>query len=319
MNYFGGIGKLQYIDPLNGHSALYDEEYKYFDVFGDIYLKMDKNNELMVNCDNASCPHTDISCKAYVERGEYFVFHDKLYKCYHEIGKEDGEIIEEGYIVDCENEDQIVFDNPIPEEVDEDLKVDDSTEIDYLRVLSDEIIKVQGRRHVYLLDKNFNIIYWHDEIGDFPWGTVYDNKYYYVNDLFQMVCVDLTTFEKSIIETEGKVVQGEYEGDFLFYSNQARELYKYSLKDSTSEKVFDNVSLFSVHDDKIYCYYTDRKSNMDKVIIDTKGNFIFDATQYENMVFDCLVKLGNKIYCPIDDGIAEMNLDGSGYKEYYLE
>lgn len=49
------------------------------------------------------------------------------------------------------------------------LAIDDSEAILYVRVLSDDIVKVDGDRHAYLLDKNFNIIYCHYNIGKFPW------------------------------------------------------------------------------------------------------------------------------------------------------
>ncbi len=67
------------------------------------------------------------------------------------------------------------------------LAIDDSEAILYVRVLSDDIVKVDGDRHAYLLDKNFNIIYCHYNIGKFPWGAILNGNYYYINDINEIV------------------------------------------------------------------------------------------------------------------------------------
>ena len=70
------------------------------------------------------------------------------------------------------------------------LAIDDSEAILYVRVLSDDIVKVDGDRHAYLLDKNFNIIYCHYNIGKFPWGAILNGNYYYINDINEIVKVN---------------------------------------------------------------------------------------------------------------------------------
>lgn len=43
----------------------------------------------------------------------------------------------------------------------EEQKMDDSTEILYVRILNDEFVKVKGHSHVYILDKEFKVKYWY--------------------------------------------------------------------------------------------------------------------------------------------------------------
>lgn len=317
-NYFGGKGEIQYSERLNGQSALYDDENKYFDSESGTYLKLDKNNLLTVNCNIASCLHNDDSCEAYVSHGEYFVFHDKLYKAYNEAEYGDAEISEKGYIADCDKN-KVVFDNPVPEDMDEELAVDDSTEIFYVRVINDDVVKVEGHRHAYLLNDKFEILYWYSDIGKFPWGTIYNNKYYYVNDLYQLVCVDMDTCEKSIIELDTKVFSCDSEGDYIYYTDEFKELYKYSIKDNSSIKIANNILLFAVYDGYIYYANTDNSSIIKKSIIDTDGKFVADYSECINMGTDNILKIGDKMYTSFEGGVAEMSPDGKDYKEYTLE
>ncbi len=60
----------------------------------------------------------------------------------------------------------------------EEQKMDDSTEILYVRILNDEFVKVKGHSHVYILDKEFKVKYWYGYVGELPWGMVYNNDYY---------------------------------------------------------------------------------------------------------------------------------------------
>ena len=235
-NYLGGKGVIKNGDRLNGMWGLYDDEYKYFKSYDEELLRLDKNGNLTVNCDVATCGHSLESCKANAENIEYFVFNNRLYKSYKEPREVGGMVEYKGSIIDCENG-KVVFDNPIPEDMSEEESIDDSTEIYYVRVLNDDIVKVEGPKHAYLLDKDFNVLYWHSDIGKFPWGTIYDNTYYYVNDLYQLIAVDLETHESAPVELDTKVFSCDREGDYLYFSDRFEELYKYSLKEGTKQKI----------------------------------------------------------------------------------
>ena len=96
------------------------------------------------------------------------------------------------------------------------LAIDDSEAILYVRVLSDDIVKVDGDRHAYLLDKNFNIIYCHYNIGKFPWGAILNGNYYYINDINEIVKVNLTTFESKSIASNGKAFMADNDENFIY-------------------------------------------------------------------------------------------------------
>lgn len=305
-NYLGGKGEIKNSERENGLWAVYDDEYKYFTSYDKALLRLDKNGNLTVNCDVATCGHSLESCKANAENIEYFVFNEKLYKTYNEPKEVGGMVEYKGSIIDCET-DKVVFENPIPEED----AIDDSTKIDYIRILNEEIIKVESHRHAYLLDKDFNVLYWHSDIGKFPWGTIYDNTYYYVNDLYQLIAVDLETHESAPVELDTKVFSCDREGDYLYFSDRFEELYKYSLKDKTKKKIGEGILLFAVHSNYIYWGNNDKKN-----IIDLDGKLVCDYSDYTNMEFDSLIKIEGKVYTITENGVAEMDLDGKNYKEY---
>jgi hypothetical protein len=135
-----------------------------------------------------------------------------------------------GSIVE-EESGKTVFKNSIPTDMSSELAIDDSEAILYVRVLSDDIIKVDGDRHAYLLDKNFNIIYCHYNIGKFPWGAILNGNYYYINDINEIVKVNLTTFESKSIASNGKAFMADNDENFIYYSNEFSELYKLSPED----------------------------------------------------------------------------------------
>lgn len=321
-NYFGGQGELQYEERLNGRNAIYDDENIYFNAYYNmnaVSVKLDQMNHLSIDCDNAACNHDNIDCKAYIgDDAEYFMYNDKLYLAKNESTEEEGNIIKYGKIIDCESE-KVVFGNPIPGELDKEKAVDDGTELYYVRVLEENILKVEGRRHAYLLNEEFEVIYWHDDVGKFPWGCIYENRYYYVNDLYELVCVHLDTKEKEILDLKDKIFAGDMEGDFIYYSTEFKELYKYSLIDGTAVKLLENCLFFSVYDGYIYCQQSVRGEESKKIIIDANGTFVNDYTSCKNMGVDDILKIKDKMYTWFDGGIAEMDANGENYKEYALE
>lgn len=310
-NYLGGTGEIKNSERENGQWAVYDDEYKYFTSYKrNSLLKLDKDGNLTVNCDVATCGHVLESCKANVDNTEYFVFNKKLYKTYNELKEIGGSVEYKGSIIDCENG-QVVFENPIPEDMPQEDAIDDSTRIDYIRVLNEEIIKIESHRHAYLLDKDFNVLYWHSDIGKFPWGTIYDNTYYYVNDLYQLISVDMSTCESSPVKLDTKIFNCDRNGDYLYFTDRFEELYRYSLKDGSKQKLGEGILLFSLLGDYIYWGNNDKKN-----ILDLDGKLVCDYSDYANMEFDSLIKIENKLYTITDNCIAEMDLDGKNYKEY---
>ncbi len=268
---FIGNGKFYQAKRLNGLGAIYDDDYIFFDCENQIYESYNYSNKkndkkLNVNCRNSACSHSNDTCEAYVELGEYFVFNSKIYKYYNKSKVVSGENRLYGSIVE-EESGKTVFKNSIPTDMSSELAIDDSEAILYVRVLSDDIVKVDGDRHAYLLDKNFNIIYCHYNIGKFPWGAILNGNYYYINDINEIVKVNLTTFESKSIASNGKAFMADNDENFIYYSNEFSELYKLSPDDESSIKIADNALFFSVQNKYIYASGGD---NGNKIIYDKK-------------------------------------------------
>lgn len=56
-----------------------------------------------MNCRNSACSHSNDTCEAYVELGEYFVFNSKIYKYYNKSKVVSGENRLYGSIVEEES------------------------------------------------------------------------------------------------------------------------------------------------------------------------------------------------------------------------
>lgn len=317
LNELGGYGKLQYSERTNGINAVYDNENIYFSFANDTLLRLESNELLTVNCMIASCRHDTGDCEALLNFGELFVFNDKLYEYCNESELQESSYIYNGYIKEYST-DKIVFENPIPNELDEGKKIDDSTQVMYVRVINDDYVKVEGRRHAYILDKEFNIVCWYDDVGKFPWGTLYENNYYYINDIFQLMCINLETGISEAVESDEKYFLGGADGEYLFYSNEFSELYRYSLEDGSRYKVSDGVMFFSVYDGYIYCQ-KNLNGTQEKLILNYEGNIVKDYSNYTNMGMDNLIKINGRMYNVFEQGVAMMNEDGTGYKEVLLQ
>ena len=313
---FIGNGKFCQAKRLNGLGAIYDDDYIFFDCENQIYESYNYSNKkndkkLNVNCRNSACSHNNDKCEAYVELGEYFVFNSKIYKYYNKSKVVSGENRLYGSIVE-EESGKTVFKNSIPTDMSSELAIDDSEAILYVRVLSDDIIKVDGDRHAYLLDKNFNIIYCHYNIGKFPWGAILNGNYYYINDINEIVKVNLTTFESKSIASNGKAFMADNDENFINYSNEFSELYKLSPDDESSIKIADNALFFSVQNKYIYASGGD---NGNKIIYDKNGKIIADYSACVNMGADSAFQINDKIYTIFNGGVAYMDLDGKNYGE----
>ena len=314
---FIGNGKFCQAKRLNGLGAIYDDDYiflivriKYMNRI--IILIKKTTKDLIVNCRNSACSHSNDTCEAYVELGEYFVFNSKIYKCYNKSKVVSGENRLYGSIVEAEYGKNGTLKITIPTDMSSELAIDDSEAILYVRVLSDDIVKVDGDRHAYLLDKNFNIIYCHYNIGKFPWGAILNGNYYYINDINEIVKVNLTTFESKSIASNGKAFMADNDENFIYYSNEFSELYKLSPDDESSIKIADNALFFSVQNKYIYASGGD---NGNKIIYDKNGKIIADYSACVNMGADSAFQINDKIYTIFNGGVAYMDLDGKNYGE----
>lgn len=314
---FSGNGKFRQAKRLNGLGAVYNDNYIYFQSDEHIYYKlkiadMESENKprITVICRDASCTHDDESCEAYVNMGEYFVFNNILYKTYNDSSIGSGEIKNHGHIVEMESGKE-VFKNTVPENMPEEYDADDE-DIYFVRVLNDNLIKVEGRRHAYLLDKDFKVKYCYYDVGKFPWGAVFYDYYYYVNDVYQLVKVDLNTFESKAMDNLGKVFMADNDADNIYFSNEFSELYKLSVNDGKTEKLADDALMFSVQDKYIYAYGGEGEKN---IVYDKSGKKIADYTEYPNMGSDNIFQIGNRVYTCMSNGIAYMDEDGKNYGE----
>lgn len=319
-NYLGGAGEIYYSEGPNARGATYDDENIYFNSNKGV-LRLDKSGLLTFNCDIATCTHDSQECMAALNSGEYFIFGGRLYQYYTESDIVDSAYVYSSFIKDCDSG-EIVFDNPLPDGLDESKKLDSNTKIFYITIINQDYIKVQGHRHAYILDKEFNIVCWYGDVGEFQWGTMYDDKFYYINDLYQMIYIDVNTTETGVLELDEKVIFAGADGEDLFYIDEYNNFYRYSFKDGTKTKIGENIWFFSVYDGYIYC---DRimGETREKLIVDYDGNVKYDYTENTYMGTDDLIKIGDKLYNQFYDegrlGIAVMNVDGTGYTEIFLD
>lgn len=329
-NYLGGTGEIQNGACTQGLGDLYDEENIYFctlflEPWVDGYWRLDDQGLLSVKCDIASCTHSDIDCEAvYAEShsGTLFMFGDTLYLAYDVKQGGDG-MAGKGYIKNCESG-EVVFDNPVPEGMDPDKKLDDSSEIFYYNVLSGDRIKIEGNYHAYILDADWNVLYWYDDVGKLPWGCVRGNHYYYVNDVYQLVCVDLDTKETSILSGDRKAVCPDDENGFIYYTDEFSNLHRMEMDTEKDEVIATDIGYFSAHGDYLYCGAKEEGREAGKHILDTEGNLVFDYTDYENMDTRGITAIEGKCYTTFNDeghgqGVAQMDANGQNYTEYYLE
>lgn len=315
---FSGNGRLKQAKRLNGLGAIYNDDYIFFQSWEQVYYKLkiadlesENRRRITVNCRDASCLHEGESCEAYVDIGEFFVFNNKLYKLYNDQRIESVERKRHGHIVDMESGKE-VFKNTVPEDMPEEQAVDDDEMINYVRVLNDDLLKVDGRRHAYLLDKDFKIRYCHYNIGKYPWGAVFNGCYYYVDDAYQLVKIDLNTSESTVIDIPGKAFMADSDEDNIYFSNEFGELHKLAPNGGKAEKLADDSLFFSVQDKYIYAWGGEGSK---KIIYDKDGKQVADYTECINMEADAAFQIGDRIYTCMHDGIAYMDEDGKNYGE----
>lgn len=315
---FSGKGQMSGVHRVNGLGAIYDDEYIYFNGEDEVTYKLSRsdietNKKISINtiCRDASCSHDNEKCEAFLKFGEFFVFNRKTYKAYNTESTSSGEVLYEGHIVEIESGKE-VFDNPIPKDMPKEYAVDDSKMVTYVRTLGDGYLKVEGQRHAYILDENFNIVYCYYDVGKFPWGAIFYNTYYYVNDAYQMVRVNLDTKEVTKMNVCGKVFMADNDKENIYFTNEVGELYKMDLEEETVKKLVDDALFFSVQEKYIYASAGDTSP---KSIYDKNGKFVSEYTSFDKMGTDNIFQIEDKVFTIVSDGIVYMDIDGKNYIE----
>lgn len=320
---FVGHGKMQEVKYLNGNGAFYNDDYIFFgygfgEGMGKKFYRVSRKDvkdqqKLTIICRDASCSHESESCEANTGWGEYFVFRNKMYQNINdEKYNGDGTYEYLGRIEDYDTG-EVVFQNNIPDDMPPEQAVDDDAQNMYIRILSDDYIKVQSHRHAYILDSEFNIRYTHFNIGKFPWGAIFGNNYYYVNDIRQLIKVDLNSGKEEALPLDCKVFLADNDEQYIYYSDELNNMYKLNISDGSKEKIAENVGMYVVLDSYIYSV-----NNEERVIYDKEGAKIGEFTAYENMI-ECAYQIGDKIYCPFTNGVAFMDADGKNYGEMKIQ
>lgn len=309
INLLGGYGEIRQGISEGALTALYDDAKCYAPipaVSGVLCYCLDEK-VYRVNCMDAACSHSD-SCKAKIsnEIGSLLSFGGKLYRITNdkEYSNGDGIARHIGRIEEYSSG-KMVFDNPIPEDMGEELAIEDTTGIEAVKIIDENHLIVFGRHHNYILDNNWNIQYWFGDIGKFYWGDIVGDKFYYIDNLFLLKEVDLTTKEKRTIDLGMKIIQASYmDGVGIVYTGDFMDMYIYDIDAQESRKIYNYCYLFSIFDNKIYT-----SKNGQNIILDSEGNKIGEFGE-EFSSYD-LIQLGDRLYNFNDSRVVSMKLDGS--------
>lgn len=312
VNELGGTGKLKNAKTFAEYGKMYDDENIYFTTYSrvqisDVYMKITKDDKVFINCSSATCNHNTSECSATVIN-RFNEFNGKLYKYRDNVIKDE--------------DDKNVYKNNIPEEVTDD---DASDEIEKFMALSDEYAIISCNRYMYLIDSKFNIIYTIIDEGRDSWGKVYNEKYYYVNELEELTEVDIKNGTSKIIEFTDRILTVADGEEYIFFFDSKHKFHRYSLEKNEDVILKDYVAgiFFMVFDG--YVYYEDSEwSGCHKEIWDYDGNIVRDCTDCNRMSMMEGFKVNDRIYSIITDddgrqGIAVMKEDGTDYKEIYIE
>lgn len=311
LNYFFGVGELRSCNEYNNREIIYDDKntYTLFGVYG--YLCLDEDMNAYSICNDAACRHDSTDCMAYAENN-YFVFNEKLYTATN-------------VITECSNG-EIVFKNNMPEEYKEDTDAGYYSKIDDVRIIDDKYIVLREGGFVYILNSNFEPIFYHNNISSSTWAMIKDGKYYYVNDLCEIIMIDIETHSEEKYDV-GTAVYRAYNNDkYIFYVDKYFDLYRIDME--TEETVCIGSGVYDALVTDKYIYYSENKNmgEMPNVIIDMEGNSIklFDDESGEfkgSPDFGFARWANDKIYVNESDEngksyVLQMNEDGTEIKEY---
>ena len=320
-NIFRGKGQLHNAKCIYKDGTLYDDEYTYYlysvsmNTIKEHYVKIDQDNNAYLDCNLASCTHTDESCHAIAD-AIYFCFNGKLYK------------YRDNIVLSAETE-KMVYHNTIPDMVKEET---DSPDIQKLYVIDEEHLLIVGSSLAYakLLDKDFNVLYTYTDPGQYKlWGKLYDGRFYYVNFVGSLMEVELDTGTSREVDLGlgmTKIMMPDDDGEYIFLST-THTFYKYSLKTQECNEINEQLNWweFMVYDGYIYNEVFNNDNSTVKVQIwDYDGNLVFETKEAKHMYIDRAHIANGKLYYIYSNQesdekgefvLAIMNLDGTGYTE----
>lgn len=293
MNYLGGTGEFKTVLGMYGREAVYDDEYIYVytDTYGYVAIPRDEKGEIYSICTDASCDHKNGKCKASGDNN-YFAVDGKLYGITN-LATDNNET--ESYIKECETG-KTVFKNRIPEGIEEDKISKSNNYITYVIVLDDKYLKIACNEYTYIVDREFNVILYHENIGRVDWGAVFDNKYFYLNDLKKIVYIDLDTKTEYECDTVKWALTAGSDDKYIYYTDDMFALYRLSPNTGEKLKLAGNVALFSVYNGYIYfnIYGIMGAEDSDALnIIDCDGNLINKIEGIDN---GFIVEADSKLY-----------------------
>ena len=313
INYFGGEGELQMVDGYEFPHIYYDDANIYFDTFYTGLAYIDTDNNIYTICDDASCEHDNDKCKAYYISHLYFVLNNELYEAKH--------IVEDDVkksIIKKVNDTDICFEVVLPEDVDADGK-EYSLTITNIYVVNDTYIYVNCGNHVYLLDKEFNVVLWHGNIGKTDWCMVKDGIYYYQNDLYEISMIDMNTKLETVFEMEDYATVLDSDGEYFYYINENKRLCKMPINGGEREILYKGVS--EIYLGSEYIYFSPISLNKEPVdkcicVMDKLGNII---TKIDDKAGYSIREVNGNILAITNESVLVFDLNGSNLKEYTIE
>ena len=313
INYFGGEGELQMVGGYEFPHIYYDDTNIYFSTFYTGLAYIGADNNIYTICDDASCEHDNDKCKAYYISHLYFVLNNELYEAKHIVEND-----VQKSIIKKVNDTDICFEVALPKDTDVDGK-DYNLTINNVYLVNDTYIYVNCGNYVYLLDKEFNVVLWHSNVGKSDWCMVKDDIYYYLNDLYEISIIDMNTKTETVYETEDYVTVLDSDGEYFYYVNENKRLCKMPINGGEREILYKGVS--EIYLGSEYIYFSPVSLNKDPAekcicVMDKSGNII---TKIDDKAGYIIREVNGKIIATSSESVLAFDLNGSNLKEYTIE
>lgn len=314
LNYLGGQGEFSSYKATFGNEFIADNNTVYLNTREKL-IAFSKDEKFRPICMDASCNHQAFSCIANVSTRYYFVMNGNLYYANRS----------DNCIYDTRTEKKM-YEIKVPEEL---LKGSDADkyapEFSIVEYISEGYIKVNATKFVYILDENFNTIIYHINTGEQSWGAVFDNIYYYVNDLDHLAAIDLDLKKEIDIDINEFIMCVSSNENYIMFSNEFGEFYRYAPNSKTMEFVCDNIDLFTLYGKYIYYvpeYINDSSREIRATVMDENGNKLgnLDLNNDYDM-YSGLYLINDNVYAiSFDESkIFISDVDGKNSKEISLQ
>ena len=156
LNYFGGEGGIHMVESYNLPHVYYDDSNIYFNTYYTGLTAMDSEYNTYSICEDASCEHKNKSCKSNYIEHIYFVMDDELY----EVNRIYEQMLSKS-IIKKAGDTEILYKVSYPEDMD--LKGKNySLNITNIYLVDNTYLYVNCGGYVLLLDKEFNLVLWHE-------------------------------------------------------------------------------------------------------------------------------------------------------------